>query len=211
MPIDRRVVRTRAALADALVALVRRKDYERITVEDILAEAGVGRATFYAHFKSKDDLLHRSLDRLRALLVAAFEGSDHAPFPRDISWSPSRTLFEHVAHFADVRVALAEGRGGAILHAALGEAIAAFLRPLLPAEVGGLPRELVVLDIVARVDATLRWWLEHRPAMTAEEAHALFERLLVAGVPKEAWAPFTLAHPPDRAGDARYGSRLGPR
>ncbi len=207
MPIDRRVVRTRAALADALVALIRRKDYERITVEDILAEAGVGRATFYAHFRSKDDLLHRSLDRLRALLVAALEGSADAPFPRDMSWSPSRTLFEHVAHFADVRAALAEGRGAAILHAALREAIAAFLRPVVPAEVGGLPRELVVQDLVARVDATLRWWLEHRPAMKAEEAHALFERLLARGVPEDAWAPFTLPHGGGRPQQEREGRR----
>jgi AcrR family transcriptional regulator len=208
MPIDRRVVRTRAALADALVALIRRKDYERITVEDILAEAGVGRATFYAHFRSKDDLLHRSLDRLRALLVAALEGSADAPFPRDMSWSPSRTLFEHVAHFADVRGALANGPGEAILRAALHQAIAAFLRPVLRAEVGGLPRELVVQDLVARVDATLRWWLEHRPAMRAEEAHAMFERLLVEGVPKEAWTPFTLPHPRNPAGQERVESRF---
>src|SRR5262245_18026211 len=48
MAIDRRVARTRTALANALVALIRRKSYDRITVVDILAEANIGRATFYA-------------------------------------------------------------------------------------------------------------------------------------------------------------------
>ncbi|MGO4838809.1 helix-turn-helix domain-containing protein, partial [Rhizobiaceae sp. 2RAB30] len=62
MAIDRRVARTRTALYDALVALIRLKAYEEITVEDILREADIGRATFYAHFTSKDDLLERSLD-----------------------------------------------------------------------------------------------------------------------------------------------------
>ena len=195
MKIDRRVVRTRTALADALVALIRRKDYDRITVEDILAEANVGRATFYAHFTSKDDLLRRSLDRLRSHLVAAFEGSTDAPFPRDPSWSPSRTLFEHIALFADVQSALRAGRGGVILRNAIDEAITAFLRATLPAEPGaGLSRELVILDMIARVNTALRWWLEHRPEMSAAQAHEVFERLLFDGLPREACEVFTASH-----------------
>ncbi|MCV0394734.1 MAG: TetR/AcrR family transcriptional regulator [Rhizobiaceae bacterium] len=187
MAIDRRVARTRTALADALVALIRRKPYDEITVEDILVEANVGRATFYAHFTSKDDLLARSLDRLRALLVAAFEGNDDAPFPRGPSWSPSRTLFEHVAQFADVQSALGAGRGGPILWAALEEAIGAFLRAVLPRQPGvGVPRELVVRDQVARVTTVLRWWLEERPDMSAAQAHEVLERLLSERMPAEA-------------------------
>jgi AcrR family transcriptional regulator len=190
MKIDRRVARTRTALADALVALIRRKPYERISVEDILAEANVGRATFYAHYSSKDDLLRRSLDRLRAHLVAAFDGSADAPFPLDASWSPSRTLFEHVAVFADIQAALREGPGGAILRNAIDEAIAAYLRTVLPAKVGALPRELVILEMVSRVNTALRWWLEHRPRMTAAEAHGVFELLLLDPLPREACAAF---------------------
>lgn len=187
MAIDRRVVRTRTALADALVALIRRMDYDQITVEDVLTEANVGRATFYAHFTSKDDLLEKSLERLRILLVAAFEGHADAPFPRDPSWSPSRTLFEHVAMFADVQAALGSNRGGTILRTALDDAIAAFLRAMLPAELdSGLPRELIILDIVARVTTVMRWWLERHPEMTAKQAHDVLVRLLVSSLPPEA-------------------------
>jgi AcrR family transcriptional regulator len=181
------------ALADALVALIRRKPYDRITVEDILAEANVGRATFYAHYTSKDDLLRRSFDRLRALLVAAFDGSADAPFPRNASWSPSRTLFEHVALFADVQATLQAGHAGVILRNAFDEAVAAFLRTTLPAQVGALPRELIILDMVARMNTALRWWLVHRPEMSATEAHGVFERLLLDGLPHEALGPL-LSH-----------------
>jgi AcrR family transcriptional regulator len=198
MSIDRRVVRTRTALADALVALIRRKAYDEITVEDILLEANVGRATFYAHFTSKDDLLARSLDRLRVLLVAAFEGKVGAPFPRDPAWSPSRTLFEHVAQFADVQSALGAGRGGLIIWAALDGAIAGFLRVALPAALRvGLPRELVIRDIVARVTTVLRWWLEEEPAMTAGEAHDHLELLLSQGLPPELSAALTAGREAD--------------
>ncbi len=53
---DRRVVRTRNALGDALVALLHERDFEQITVQDELDRAGVGRSTFYVHYRDKNDL-----------------------------------------------------------------------------------------------------------------------------------------------------------
>lgn len=54
---DRRVERTRKALFDALLSLIVEKGYDRTSIKDILAKADIGRATFYAHFYNKDDLL----------------------------------------------------------------------------------------------------------------------------------------------------------
>jgi AcrR family transcriptional regulator len=194
--VDRRVARTRAALFDALVRLVRRRDYDLITVQDILDEADVGRATFYAHFTSKDDLLRGSLGRLRELLLAAQGSGGRAPFERQASWSPSRTLFEHVREFADVRFSLAGGRGGAILRDAINEVLAGVLRLSMPARAGdGLPRELAILHIVSTIDTTLRWWLEHHPELSAAEADATFRSLLFEGVP-EASCDFFVQPPP---------------
>lgn len=197
MAIDRRVVRTRTALYDALVALIRRKTYEHITVEDILREADVGRATFYAHFTSKDDLLERSLDRLRDLLRAAQGGGEQAPFRWDRSWSPSRVFFEHIAEFADVRFALSGGRGGAILRDAIDHVLAGVFRASMPPDADErMPRELAVLHIVSTINATLRWWLEHRPQMSPAEAEALFRELLLKGVPESCCAFFIAASDP---------------
>jgi AcrR family transcriptional regulator len=54
--IDARVRRTRDALGDALVELMQQKPFADITIQDVLERAGVGRSTFYVHFKDKDDL-----------------------------------------------------------------------------------------------------------------------------------------------------------
>jgi hypothetical protein len=40
----------------ALVALMQEKSFEEITVQDLLERAGVGRSTFYVHYRDKDDL-----------------------------------------------------------------------------------------------------------------------------------------------------------
>lgn len=203
MAVDRRVARTRTALYDALVALVRVKDYDLITVEDILRKADVGRSTFYAHFTSKDDLLACSLERLRALLVAAREDGAHG-------WSPSRALFEHVAEYADVQFALAGGRGGAIVRDAVDEVIAAVLRLWIPpAAQGGLPRELAIRHVVATVNTTMRWWQESRPDMTAAEAEATFRVLLLEGLPAGMCQPFL--EPPGAASSPRSRSERPPR
>ena len=189
MAVDRRVVRTRTALYDALVRLIRRKPYDAITVEDILREADVGRATFYAHFTAKDDLLERSLDRLRQLLVAAEESRADAADAED--HTPSRVFFEHVAAFRDIPLALGSGRGGVIVREAIGRIVAERIRAFMPAELqGALPRELAVRHIVSVLDTTLQWWLEHGEHVSPAEAHALFVRLVRDGLPKEACAAF---------------------
>lgn len=198
MAIDRRVLRTRTALFDALVRLIRRKDYDLVTVEDILVEADVGRATFYAHFTSKDDLLRRSLDRLRQLLLAAQDPALPAPFALGSGWSPSRALFEHMAEFADVQAALAGGQGATILRSAIKEMLAGVLREITPpGAVDGFPRELAILHVVATVDTVFRWWLEHRRDLSPEDADALFRQLAFGGVPEHRFASFvaTTARP----------------
>ncbi|HET7716174.1 MAG TPA: TetR/AcrR family transcriptional regulator [Bauldia sp.] len=184
MAVDRRVLRTRNALYDALVSLIRRKAYDLITVEDILREAGIGRATFYAHFTSKDDLLERSLDRLRELLVATETSSKAAAEPGQ---TVSRVFFDHVAQYRDIPVALASGRGGTIVREAIDRIVAERIKAVIPSEpTGPLPRELVVLHIVSALNTTLRWWLERGQHLGPAEAHALFARLVLKGVPKEA-------------------------
>lgn len=55
--LDRRIVRTRKALGDALVELALEQELDSIKIRDITERANVGYATFYRHYKSKNDLL----------------------------------------------------------------------------------------------------------------------------------------------------------
>ena len=51
---DRRQQKTRGAIFVAFEELLRTKRAEQITVGEIIQRADVGRATFYAHFETKD-------------------------------------------------------------------------------------------------------------------------------------------------------------
>lgn len=48
---------TRHYIVQALFKLMGAYEYDKISVKDIAEKAGVGRATFYRHFKSKEDVI----------------------------------------------------------------------------------------------------------------------------------------------------------
>jgi AcrR family transcriptional regulator len=174
MAIDRRVTRTRNALYDALVTLILRKGYDVITVQDLLQEADVGRSTFYAHFTSKEDLLVRSLDRVRAILTEAVAEFEDHPTGRP-AWS--LTLFNHVAEYRAVYAALAGIEAGEVLRNAIRQVIVGFVAGRI-GPVPGLSTELLAECTASLFMTLLTWWLDRRPDLSPAEVDALFARLL---------------------------------
>ena len=55
---DPRVNRTRELIIKALISVANRKGFDSITIKDITSEATINRATFYAHFSDKYELLN---------------------------------------------------------------------------------------------------------------------------------------------------------
>ena len=54
---DRRITKTRKAIYTAFLELLNQKNFESITVQEIIDLADVGRSTFYSHYESKELLL----------------------------------------------------------------------------------------------------------------------------------------------------------
>jgi AcrR family transcriptional regulator len=73
---DRRQKKTREAIFNAFCELLSKKHYNRITVGEIIDRADVGRATFYAHFETKDFLLKELCEELFCHIFDAAEGGE---------------------------------------------------------------------------------------------------------------------------------------
>jgi len=88
---DRRTLRTREMIHEALLSLMLEKPYNKITVQHIIDRANIGRSTFYSHYETKDELLADSLEFMLEML------NNH--LNHDISKGriiPARELFEHI-------------------------------------------------------------------------------------------------------------------
>lgn len=62
--LDRRCRKTRESIFEAFISLLSKKDFEHITVSEIIDSADIGRATFYSHFETKDFLLKELCEEL---------------------------------------------------------------------------------------------------------------------------------------------------
>lgn len=182
--IDRRAARTRRALHNALMALILRKGYDAITVQEIIDEADVGRSTFYAHYTGKENLLRSGFQTLRtelseALRAAMAEDKKSADEPLPFSLA----IFEHAARYQDVERALAGGRGGSVATAEIRRVLSDFVKKDLAdtQDDGIIPRQLRVEFIISTFLTVLGWWFERAPRLKPAEVDTMFRRLALDG------------------------------
>jgi len=67
---------TRERLVDAAVALFGQRGFRAVTIEQIAAAAGANRATFYLHFRNKEDVANAIGERLAPNIQATFAALD---------------------------------------------------------------------------------------------------------------------------------------
>lgn len=76
-PDDARALRSRKALHDALLALIEEQPFERISIRDITAKAGVSYPVFFRRYGTKeqllDDIATNEVRRLLALTTPVFD------------------------------------------------------------------------------------------------------------------------------------------
>lgn len=70
---DRRILRTKKKLQEALTELMRTKGFDAIKIQDLTEKADINRGTFYLHYKDKFDLLEQSEDMIIQEIIAIHE------------------------------------------------------------------------------------------------------------------------------------------
>lgn len=168
---DRRSRKTKSAIFAALRTLMASKNYDKITVQDIIETADIGRSTFYTHFEMKDELLH-------ALCADIFNHVFQwdASTIHDITPPPSATLHDKLihtfSHLADPSLHLR--------HILLSDGQSVFIRYfkryareifLTYADLDSRPaqKEYILSQLSASLADTLIWWLSSKESISASE------------------------------------------
>lgn len=180
---DRRVERTGQLLRGALVALIREKGFEALTVQEIIDRANVGRATFYAHFDNKDDLLVSGFEDLRdSLRARQREAFARGRTIEDRVFGFSREVFAHTHEHRDVFRAMVGKRSGAVVERVLHKLLIELLREDVTGAVGrprghDVQAEALVQFLAGALFGLLMWWLDGRGKLTEAEIDAVFRRM----------------------------------
>ena len=194
--VDRRIMRTRQALRTALMQLIQEKGFDSISVEEITDKANLGRATFYLHYKDKEDLLleeFRDIARDRVQMLSETPVSIWKSKLDSLGLSDGDTLsmplfmiFEHAAQNADLYRILLKHEGSLRIRAQLGEIAIQAISEISEKNESltnqhGVPVEFVAAYFNGALEQSLKWWLEHETSLDPIRMTRNFQRLFFQG------------------------------
>ncbi len=159
---DRRQKKTRNAIFRSFIELLSLRSWDSITVEQIIVGADVGRATFYAHFSTKDALLQELCRELFDHIGQAESGQLFACDSRD---TPFLHLLRHLHSNDNQILRLLSGQNEQLFIQSFREG----LKGLVQAQLNlfshrrdpRLPEGLWVEHIASVFVDTVRWWTDN--------------------------------------------------
>lgn len=182
---DRRQQKTRVAIFSAFGALLAQKSYSKITVQEIIDTANVGRTTFYAHFETKDDLLKALCENLFGHIISSAMDCRHTHGLYSDSAAPESVFCHLLQH-------LQENENN-ILGLLSCESSDLFLRYFKDSLNGliqnqfvnqnrkhnlDIPPDFLVNHISGSFVEMVLWWLKDRKRHTPEELDRYFRAVI---------------------------------
>jgi AcrR family transcriptional regulator len=171
---DARMVRTRAALRDALLALLEEKPFEQISIRDITARSATGYATFFRHYETKAALL----SDIATAEIAALIGLALPVLWAADSRAAARTLCDHVEARHRLWSALLTGGAAGMMRSEFIRQ-ASEIPPVEAKPDSWLPSDLGVIYGVTATVEILAWWLPRRDAYSSEQIAEILDRLVI--------------------------------
>lgn len=178
-PADRRVQRTKQVLFNALMKLVSEKPYDKITVQEILEQANVGRTTFYTHFQSKEDLFLSSHEHIFQQLCSSFflETGELRPEPSAALVAfltinqQSRNTYFYLLGGGD------RGEIARLLIDRIARYLGEHLHRYYQETQSRIPFSILSMQVASSLITLNQWWMEKRSPYGVREIAALIHEM----------------------------------
>jgi len=194
---DRRIQRTRQSLRTALMELIKEKDYDALSIEEITERANVGRTTFYLHYKDKEDLLMEEFSTIlyeRAMVLSEIPFSVWLPvseedLEKNRSLQPLLLVFEHIQNNSKLYYLLLQSSNSSKIIERIRkittDSIVKFVEakketdpiPLL----SEVPIEFFAAFFSGALISVVSWWISEDMRHSPEEVTNMFRSLLIRG------------------------------
>ncbi|MBZ0305722.1 MAG: TetR/AcrR family transcriptional regulator [Anaerolineae bacterium] len=173
--VDRRIRKTQQQLGDALIALIMEKNYDAITVKDITDRADVAHATFYRHYRDKDELLARRLEAV----VEEIEAFVREPSLQD---AEGYLIFKH-AHENSILYRILLSSPGTMrvrkhIKELIAENVLKTCKPLFSSQHTVIPPEAAANHIAGSMLLLIEWWLEHEMPHPPHRMARIYQQLI---------------------------------
>ena len=161
---DRRITKTRKAIYTAFLQLLNQKNFESITVQEIIDLADVGRSTFYSHYESKELLLD---ELCRYLFHHLFEREEHLTTEDYLAH-----IFLHFQKNQDHVTSLLFSKNDYFLrqlHKELEHHVYPMVAENLQEAYPNIPASYLKHFVVTNFIETLTWWLKKGQTYTEDQ------------------------------------------
>lgn len=178
---DRRILETRDILGDALVQLMQEKNFDDITVQNVLDRAGVGRSTFYVHYRDKNDLFLSDVEDFLEHFSSALRRNRISPK----RLLPVQEFFSHVREVRQFHLALVKsGKLNDVWQLARGTFARSIGDRLQAAgvEIDAQRRSALAHALAGSFFSLLDWWIDQGMEADPREMDELFHHLAWKGV-----------------------------
>jgi AcrR family transcriptional regulator len=186
---DRRQRKTREAIFIAFSELLAKKSYNRISVQEIIDLADVGRTTFYEHFETKEFLLSELCRELFGHIIDSAMGQPHSHYHFNCEMAGESVFLHLLRHLQENDMNIIK-----LLSCENNDLFLGFFKSNLERLIriryadrgafddAGVPEDYLVAHIAAAFAQTVQWWLskgmKESPEVITEYFLAVTEPLM---------------------------------
>lgn len=187
--VDLRVKRTNKMIIEAFIKLVEEKGYDQVTVQDIADEAMINRATFYAHYKDKQDLYDTIFDLAVDAFTSVLNPTDlvkgNRLKVRQIELVLTN-IYENIHKNRKFYLTIMDGAAFEMLRKKLAEILYdqyshVFDRLRITENDIEVPMDFIIEYMTSIFISTLHWWLNTDADMSPEHLSKLVVKLVGNG------------------------------
>lgn len=178
---DRRQRKTREAIFGAFSGLLSEKNYNQISVQEIIDAANIGRTTFYAHFETKEFLLKALCEELFNHIIDTAKGLPHDHFHCTCGKETDSVFLHLLRHLQEndlnILELLSSENNEIFLRYFKGE-----LKKLIISQYAGgsiiknnkLPQDYLINHISSSFVETVDWWISEKMKESPEKITEYF-------------------------------------